>query len=270
MNNRLTASTLVCPGWSLQQIVERYASLGLNGIDFRGVQQALDHSTLAPFTTGAADTLKMLADHGLSVPCMCSSVVLMAAGDDRWNQCVEEFKRYLELADRFGSPFIRVFPGRTPAEMDRDAAAAMARRRACQLADLAEPYSAVPILETHDDWGASSEVVRLVADCEPGDFPVIWDVRHTWAAKEAPDDVIRTLGPRLQHVHVKDSVIVNGKETPSLLGAGVVDVGDALAGLKRADYTGWVCLETEKRWHPNGSPEPEQSLPQFVEFVRGI
>lgn len=146
----------------------------------------------------------------------------------------------------------------------------MARRHARQLAKLAASHRVKPVLETHDDWGASTEVIKLVADCAPEEFGVLWDIRHTWAAKESPEEAIATLGPRLKHVHVKDSVIRNDREIPCLLGEGIVSVRESLIALREASYAGWICLETEKRWYPDVAPEPEASLPQYVQFVRGV
>lgn len=270
MNNPLTISTIVCPDWPLERIVRECADNGIAGIDFRGIRETLDHTLLPAFTTNAAETNALLRSNGLAVPCMCSSVVLMQKDEGKWKAALEEFNRYLRVADAFGSDFIRIFPGRTPEAMSREDAAAMARRHARQLMKLSAEFRVQPVLETHDDWGAAAEVVKLLADCPPANFGVIWDVRHTWAAKESPAEVIQTLGERLRHVHVKDSRIVADREVPALLGEGVVNVREALEVLRDTGYSGWICLETEKRWRPDGAPEPEVSLPQFAAFVRAI
>lgn len=270
MTNPLTFSTLICPDWPLETIIDRAAAAGVQGVDFRGVGPTVDHSTLPAFGAEAAKTRAMLDARGLKTPCMCSSITLMQPDPAKWNNSLDEFARYLAMSEAFGSDFIRIFPGRTPNEMPREEAASMARRHARQLAKLASGYHVKPILETHDDWGAASEVIKLVADCDPDAFGVLWDVRHTWAAKETPEQAIATLGPRLKHVHVKDSVMKDGKEVPSVLGEGVVSVRESLMALRDANYRGWICLETERRWYPGDAPEPETSLPQFVRFVRGI
>lgn len=270
MTNPLTFSTLICPAWPLQRIIEEAAKAGAEGIDFRGVLADVDHSRLPAFTSDSAATLEQLRSHTLTTPCMCSSVCLMTPDPAKWNVMLDEFGRYLAVSETFGSLFIRIFPGRTPPDMPREEAAAMARRHARQLAKMAHGHAAKPILETHDDWGAATEVIKLVADCDPDEFGVLWDIRHTWAAKETPQQAIATLGPRLKHVHVKDSVMMDGREVPALLGEGIVSVRESLLALRDAKYDGWICLETEKRWYPDAAPEPEQSLPQYVRFVREL
>jgi sugar phosphate isomerase/epimerase len=270
VNNQLTLSTLACPEWSIETMVGACVANGIAGIDFRGVGETLDHSLLPAFTTEADATIALLKESALSVPCMCSSVMLMQPDEAKWKESIEEYLRYLAMADRFGSEFVRIFPGRTPASMTRDDAAVMARRHARQLAKVAGDYRAKPILETHDDWGAAAEVVKLLADCSPSNFPVIWDVRHTWAAGETPARAIATLGEHLAHVHVKDAVQIDGREEPALLGTGIVTVGEALKALAAANYSGWICSETEKRWRPITAPGPDISVPHFARFVRAI
>ena len=271
MDNRLTCSTLACPTWTLQQIVESFAAAGLRGVDFRGIGETLDHTLLPAFNEDANATRAMLAERSLEVPCMCSSIRLMTPDASEWRAMLDEYERYLSVADRFASPFVRIFPGSTPENMPRDEAATMARQRASELASIAASgHRAAPILETHDDWGATAEVVKLLADVEPAEFGVLWDVRHSWAAGESPEEAIATLGNRLRHVHVKDATVVEEREEPTLLGDGIVTVGEALRALKKENYSGWICLEAEKRWRPATTPEPEVTVPQFVEFVRSI
>jgi sugar phosphate isomerase/epimerase len=46
-------------------------------------------------------------------------------------------------------------------------------------------------------------------------------------------------------------------------------VAEAIRVLKEHGYNGWIVFEHEKRWHPE-LPEPEEILPQFVEWVKPL
>ena len=72
----------------------------------------------------------------------------------------------------------------------------------------------------------------------------------------------------IRHVHIKDSVEHEGKFLPRLLGQGTLPIAEFLGALASINYTGWICLECEKRWFPNDAPDPEVSLPQFVQYMR--
>jgi sugar phosphate isomerase/epimerase len=54
--------------------------------------------------------------------------------------------------------------------------------------------------------------------------------------------------------------------SPRLIGQGNLPIGPTLAALKSIGYAGWYSLETEKRWRAE-APEPEESIPQFVNFM---
>ena len=74
----------------------------------------------------------------------------------------------------------------------------------------------------------------------------------------------------VRHVHFKDSVRDGEKYIPKLLGEGDLPLGDAVRALKGVGYEGWVCLETERRWHPEIAPAPEVSLPHFSRFMKAM
>ena len=88
-----------------------------------------------------------------------------------------------------------------------------------------------------------------------------------FCAGEPPRTTAARLGPYLRHVHFKDSVLEGGKTVPRLIGRGDLPLEQVIAALRSIDYNGWICLETEKRWHPDTAPEPEESLPQFVRWM---
>ena len=48
---KLSTTTLGCPEWSLDEIITRCSEYGLQGIDFRGIRDALDVTQLPEFTS---------------------------------------------------------------------------------------------------------------------------------------------------------------------------------------------------------------------------
>jgi sugar phosphate isomerase/epimerase len=152
--------------------------------------------------------------------------------------------------------------------MTRDEAIILARRHLRQLAKICASHGCKVLLETHDDWSTSREVLQVVGEFLPDEVGVLWDVEQTVRHGEAPEETVKFLRPFLQHVHIKDSLRVDGKNVPRLLGEGDLPLTDVVQALRRTEYDGWICLETEKRWHPQEAPEPEESLPQFVQFMK--
>jgi fatty-acyl-CoA synthase len=264
---RLTISTLACPDWGLSQIVEACAAAGVGGVDFRGLGGEIDVTRLREFSLDLSNTLALFRRHGLEMPCFGTSVTLISPSSQRWQEMLDEAHRYARLAAKTGTRFVRVFGGALPKGMTRDEGLAMASRHLRQIVKMCRAHGTQPVLETHDEWSTSAAVRELLHEFDPDDAGALWDVEHTTRAGESPGDTAAALGRYLKHVHFKDSVRRDGKPVPKLLGEGDVPIGEALRVLGAAGYAGWLCLETEKRWHPEVAPAPEVSVPQFARFV---
>jgi sugar phosphate isomerase/epimerase len=264
---KLTFSTLASPNWTLPQIVENAAASGIEGIDFRGIGSELDITKLPAFNNDLPATLALLEQSHLQMPCLNTSVTLVTQAQTKWEPMFEEFQRYAALAQRTGTGFLRIFGGSIPIGMSREDALQMARGHLRELIDLAKPNRCKPLLETHDAWILSDSILQLLDGFDPAEAGVLWDLEHPWRGGESPSITADALNSRIEHVHIKDTIRREGKSVPMLLGEGEIPLADCLNALRGIGYNGWICLETEKRWHAEG-PEPEQSVPQFAEYMR--
>ena len=270
LERRLCFSTLVCPDWSLEQIIRGATDSGLNGVDFRGIGAELDITRLPEFSEELVDaTTARLRDAGLAVPCLNTSVKLVEPDPAAWARSIDEYARYAELAGRTGTRFVRVFGGAVPESLSREAALGLARDHLAQLADLSATRGGnMPLVESHDAWRTSETLLALLKDLLPsGRAGVLWDIEHPFRAGEKPADTVRHLGSAIRHVHVKDSIRRGDGNDPTLLGEGELPVSECIRLLSHAGYPGWLCLETERRWRAS-APPPERSVPQFAAFVR--
>jgi sugar phosphate isomerase/epimerase len=264
---KLSFSTLGCPKWTLDQILEQAEALGFGGIDFRGVGDAIDITTMPEFTTQLNQTAARLAQRKLVVPSLNSSVTLVTFDPTRWDAAIAEAQRYAQLAERLGTPFVRVFGGKIPAGVAREEARALAQRHLRQLAKICATHRCMPLLESHDDWTTSEELLPLLDGLDRGQVGIIWDIEHPHRKGESAAAFAAAMKPWIRHAHVKDSVRDADHNRPVLLGEGTVPVRQCIAALKSIGYDGWYCYESEKRWHA-GAPEPEQSLPRFVDYMK--
>jgi sugar phosphate isomerase/epimerase len=265
----LTFSTLASPNWTLAQIVDCAVANGIPGIDFRGIGSQLDITHLKEFGADLSDTLQLLKQHHLQMPCLNTSVTLVTPDLSKWEAMQEELGRYAQLAERSGTRFIRLFGGAVPAGMTRDEARHLAHSHLKQAIEICQLHGCRPLLETHDSWTVSSALLEILGDIDPGEAGVLWDLEHPWRSGESPAATASGLKNRIQHVHIKDTKRVDGKSVPLLLGEGELPLGECFAALNDIHYAGWICLETEKRWHPEG-PEPAISIPQFAKYMKSL
>jgi len=264
---KLCISTLACPAWTFQQILDGCSSAGINGIDFRGIASEIDITRIPQFTTELPDTLQQLNQRNLRMPCLNLSTTLVTTDEARWQGFLEETQRAAQLGQQTQTRFLRVFGGGVPKEISRTEARDLARRHLRQIIKIAAVNDCLPVLETHDDWATSDEVLEIIADFSPEEVGVLWDIEHPFRKGEPPARTAERLADYVRHVHIKDSNRIDGKNIPTLLGDGELAIDENIAALKSIHYNGWYSLETEKRWRSE-APEPEVSLPQFVEFMR--
>jgi len=264
---KLSISTLACPDWPLEQIVSFAAGSGVGGIEFRGLQKEIDVTRLLAFSVSLEKTLALLRGAGLSMPCLDSSVTLLAPAGPAWEGMIDECHRHARLAGAAGTPFLRIFGGKPPAGLAEGEAIALARRRLRQIVKICRPHHCTPLIATHDDWSTAAGVLELLDGFDCGDAAVLWDMEHSFRRGESPDDTVRALGDFLAHVHIKDSVQFGRRSRPTLLGRGDLPLDDCLRALRESGYDGWITLATEKRWYAE-APEPDQSIPHFTAFLR--
>lgn len=266
---KLTISTLACPDWNLAQIIEACTAHGIAGIDFRGLGDEIDITRTVAFTAQLDQTLAQLARHGLALPCFNTSVTLVSPGPQRWQDMLDEAHRYASLASRTGTLYLRIFGGVVPKGMGQDEALAMAQRHLRQVIKICRSHQCMPLIETHDAYATSGAMRQLLHDLSPEEVGVLWDIEHSHRAGEAHAATAQALGRFVRHVHFKDSMSdAQGKSTPRLLGQGDLPLAEVRAALRSIPYDGWICLETEKRWHREMAPDPEQSIPHFASYMK--
>ncbi len=264
---KLSISTLVCPTWSLPQIVGAASAHGVQGIDLRGMGAEIDVTKLDTFGPELDSSLELLRQHEIELPCLNSSIALVTPAPERWEMMLDECHRYARLAERSGAKYLRVFGGSVPRGMSRAEGLTLARRHLRQLSKMCLPHRCLVLLETHDEWAMGADAMELLEHFSPQEAGVLWDVEHPVRKGEAPHVTAEMLSKYIRHVHFKDSVAEDGKNIPRLLGEGDLPLGETVRAMKGIGYDGWVCLETEKRWHPQAAPEPEESVPQFKRWM---
>lgn len=266
---KLCFSTLACPAWSVQQMIDACVANCIGGIDFRGIQTQIDTTLTIDFTAALEETLTKLRENHIVLPCFNSSVTLITPAPARWQQMLDEAQRTAELARKTGTKMMRVFGGGIPKEMSREEAINLGVRHLRQLVKICKASGMRPVVETHDDWRNSQNILELVHEFSPEEVGILWDIEHTIRVGETPGDTAQSLKRYLQHVHVKDAKLSKQERMNYLLGEGELPIRDCVKALDGIGYSGWFSLETEKRWMEN-APDPEISIPQFAKHMKSL
>jgi sugar phosphate isomerase/epimerase len=255
-------STLAFPEATLAEATSLGRSLGYAGVELR-----LIDGQLIDFSMPAAERLRVkqtVAAARLPIVIVGSSILLTAVNADH------ELRQFLELANEWESPLIRVYGGPLAEE-------SMARRRQIEAAagvlqravPHAERLGVAVAIETHDAFSASSVVAELLAMVDSRWIGAVWDTHHPHRMGESPAEVYGRIGPRVLHVQVKDarrSAGHKGGWELVLLGEGEVPVREIIGLLAAGGYGGWISVEWEKYWRPEIG-EPEIALPQHLKLL---
>ena len=272
---KISFTTLGCPDWDLDTICRRGREYGYEGVDFRGLQETMDVTQLPAFTSGAAQTRRQLADAGMEVSGISSSIRVCVP--EKLEENVEEARRSIPVANALGCGSIRVFGGGDSKTYSKEQLADIGRETMEQILALDGACELKWLFETHDEWIKAVEC-KLLLDRIPNEaFGVLWDMGHTArVGEESPEQTYQAVGPRIGYTHVKDAVY-DPQHAQAMRdgwryvppGAGQLPLEEAIALLKGHGYDGWIMFEHEKRWHPELA-EPEEIFPIFPTWVRPL
>lgn len=267
--------TLGCPAWDLETICRRAREYGFDGVDFRGIGEALDVTTLPAFTNDVASTNRLLADHGLLVSGISSSIHV--CDPSRREADLDEAKRTVDAALAVGAANVRVFGVGKPNEIGYAKSAEFGRECVEAILDLPGARQLSWNFETHDHWVRGADCKRLLDAVTDPAFGVLWDLGHTRRiGNESAEQTLDAIRGRVRYVHAKDAV--RASDHPNDMtdgwryvppGTGELELAKAIGLLKREGYDGWLTFEHENRWHPE-LEEPEVVFPLFVKWAREV
>ncbi|MBN1641689.1 MAG: sugar phosphate isomerase/epimerase [Anaerolineae bacterium] len=263
---KLSFTTLGCPGWTLQQVVENAAHMGYDGVDFRGLLDQIDITQRPEFSTHAAirAARQLFADHGVAISGIAIGARYAITDPAEREAQFDETRRNMALAAELGTHILRVYGGRVPEGHTVDTILPYLVENLRTIGDEAEQYDVTLALETHDAWTDSATFARLMAQADHPRVRVLWDLHHPYRMNgEPPALTYHNLAPYTVSIHVKDSIPTAEGHQLVLLGAGDVPIKAMLELLVAGGYDGYAILESEKRWHPELA-EPEVAFPQYV------
>lgn len=262
---RLSFSTLGCPNWSFEKIVNFAHDNGYQGIEIRVIQTQLDLPKLPPFssTEKIAETSRLLKDKGVKIVDLGSSAALHFADAAERKKNLDEAKQFIDLAKQLKCPFIRVFPNDFPPQQDRNATIDLIVKGLLELGDYAKGSNVTVLMESHGQVVKSDDLVTIMKAAEHKHVGLVWDIVNMWSVtKERPADVYEKLKAYIRHTHIKDLKLVDGKEQYTLLGKGETPVFEGIDALSKGGYNGYFSFEWEKMWHPEIA-EPEVALADY-------
>ncbi len=265
---KISFSTLGCPRWSWDEIVVMAKDLGYDGIEVRGIGSEIYIPFAKPFLPeNIENTKSRLARLGLEIPCLTSSCNL----SDKFNidTVIKEGKEYIDLANKFGVPYVRVLGDPNPQPQEEIDLSFVVESLSI-MASYAKDKKVKVLLETNGIYANSGIMLKLMDAVNSPHVGVLWDIHHTHRFfSETVTHTYNVLNKYIKHIHIKDSIMANGKVKYKMMGYGDVPAREALLLLKNSGYKGYISLEWVKRWCAD-LEEPGIVFSHFINYVRRI
>jgi sugar phosphate isomerase/epimerase len=262
---KLSFSTLGCPDWSFDKIIDFARDNQYSGIEVRGILRQMNLPLVPEFSNSGAiqTTLKKMNDRGLKFVDLGSSCALHFPKGEERTKNLDEGKRFIDLAAKLNCPYIRVFPNQIPKDRDRQETLNLIIDGLKELGTYASNTQVTVLLESHGELIYKKDLLFVMEGAANPHVGLVWDVCNMWiVTKEPPEEVYASLNPYIRHTHIKDLKIENGKEEYVLLGTGIVPIFQAIDLLYKNNYPGYYSFEWEKLWHPE-IPDPQIALADY-------
>ncbi len=266
---KLSFSTLAAPDWSFEELTSIAADLGYDGIELRGIAAEMSAPRIPQFSDARIEASRRhLQARGLAIPILTAGAYLNANSDP--DAARSELRDYILLAEKLGTPYVRVMGEPTPEPRDAFDFDGVAEEYAA-LCAFAAQHRVRLLIETNGALVHSAEAVRLMETVNSPAAGILWDVHHTFRyGKETPEETAAALGKYICHTHIKDSVVgTNGRLTYMLNGYGDVPIEQAVKALKAIGYEGYLSYEWVKRWSRELA-EPGVALYSYISTMRDM
>ena len=266
----LAFSTLGCPDWSFQQIVDFASANGYSGLEIRGIKRQMDLTKCDEFSSPEQikATLILMKEKGLKFINLGASANMHFHEGPEKEKSMTEAKSFIDLAQKINCPYVRVFPNKFPKDRTKDQTIQTVAENLLSLGKYAKERNITVLLETHGDFSGSDDILKVMKAASHPNIALVWDISNMWTiTKESPQEVYKKLKKYIRHTHIKDAKLNGDKLQYSLLGQGDVPIFEAIDILYKDGYKGYYSFEWEKLWHPEIA-EPEIAITHYAKAMK--
>lgn len=264
-------STLGCPDWDLNTVIDQAKAMGYEAVELRGLQGEMHLPASPVLAQNPAGVASRFAEAGLDIACLGSSASFHWQDRRKLAEQKAQTREFIELAGALGCPHVRVFPDEVPRYEVRQRTLVRIADALRELAPYASAHGTTLVLENHGDFAGSRDLWFLLDSVGHPGLQCCWNPCHAKAAGERPTLSVPRLGRRIAMTHLvdgrfNDQGLLEGYALP---GEGAVDLEHYLTLLTGTAFDGYLIFEWPKLWLP-ALAAPEQALPAALASIRGM
>jgi len=250
---KIAFSTIACPTWTLEEAAAKASVMGYLGVELRSFA---DHSVeigSEPFMIAPERIKSVFDDAGVSPLALATSIRYDKAINppvigrmcQNEEEGVSDTKAYVDLADRAGIEFVRVFGNHLPAAEPRTWSMRRVSERLKLAAQTARNTEVRVLIENAGSFANSAALLELVEIVDSQWLEVSFNTIASLGTGECPLDGIKALGDRVKVIKIGD---MDKDGNPTMLGEGNLPLEKFIDALGETNYTGWIVYEYPKLW----------------------
>jgi len=252
VSNPIAFSTLACPEWTAETVIQQAAAFGYQALEWRGGPQG--HVSPATPPAQLAALQRQQREAGLFALAVTAYSSFVSDQPAERQASLDDLRRHCDVAAALGAAYVRAFAGELPPGVPPEAVYDQIARGLEDAAAYAQGLGLAIALEPHDDFVRSAVVAPILRRVDHPALSVIWDVGNTYSSGEAPADSLNLLRSRLAYVQIKDGRGQGGDWRLTDVGVGDVPLAWVLDQLLSCGYRGAFSVEWERAWHPELAP----------------
>ncbi len=271
---KIAFSTLACPDWTLGAAAQRAAALGYLGVEMRSFLSPKERMPSDPMSMDPARVDSVFDDAGVTPVCLATGV--------RYDRVIEppligrifvneeagvgDTKRFVDLADRAGIRFVRVYPGRLRASEPTTWSTRRITERLKLAAQTCRNTDVRLLVENEGSFAQADRLAGLIGAVDSQWLGASYNILSAINAGGCPIRGVRALGDRLRIVRVCD---IDEDGNPVPLGRGRFPLGRLIETLGEMGYDGWIVYEYPKLWTPGADADSEAVLRHAADALYG-
>lgn len=262
---KLSFSTNGWTGFSFDDYCDIAKELRFYGIELHDISNKVFSGEKGALTEANIKRTKTdLAQRELCIPCIDSTCNL--AQKDNKKENITIIEHCIQTANSLSCPYVRLYATDTANDKKEQDEAVIDIIK--NVLPTAKKAGVVLLIESAGLYADTKRLCDVLNEFADDNLCALWDIFHTCAQNETPQETITNLGEYVKHVHIKDAYKENGKVCYCLMGEGSLPIADAVNALRSVNYNGFISLELNPKWMDEDLADADIVFPHFVSYMR--
>lgn len=272
---KIIGHSMAAPHLDCFEYVKLLAAIGFDGIDLicdNDYPCAISRDA----SYGEIEQVKQHADYyGIKIGAITPyirEINVRSATRRKW--AIDELRKCIDIAKELDCRSVRILAGLEPEKDEWEDAFNRLVDSLRQLSEYAASANLCLNVENHSGSMAvtAQQTARIISEVDQDNIGILYDPANLIIYGDPNyEDAFKEQASDIRHVHVKDDLIFEGSGyLPVLMGEGVIPWPSIMSLLQGSGYQGFLCLEYEKRWHPDILPDTKVGLRHELKVVRQL